>query len=163
MFNFVANIRDKITGSIASYREHKAETIFEKRQHEYKELEVDYPFCVIIITSHGEMIKGPIKKAPCNICIKQLSTFGCIAYGTSFTHPKLLRQLSKTAIRPEAGKSLTEVFIEKTGALERAVFTPFYISNADLTTQKNKKSVKSIVGISPTMVLLFHLLFYLKM
>ena len=43
-------------------------------------------------------------------------------------------------------------------------FTPFYISNADLTTQKNNKSVKSIVGISPTMVLLFHLLcFYLKM
>jgi hypothetical protein len=41
--------------------------------------------------------------------------------------------------------------------------TPFYISNADLTTQKNKKSVKSIIGISPTMVLLFHLLFYLKM
>jgi hypothetical protein len=161
MFNFVANIRDKITGSIASYREHKAEAIFEKRQHEYKELEVDYPFCVIIITSHGEMIKGPIKKAPCNICIKQLSTFGCIAYGTSFTHPKLLRQLSKTAIRPEAGKSLTEVFIEKTGALERAVFKERYekwhlktaiTEHDDLSREviRSRDQEPSIIGCSNT-------------
>jgi uncharacterized protein YacL len=39
-------------------------------------------------------------------------------------------------------------------------FTPFYISNADLKALKNKKSIKSTVGISPTMVLLFPVLFF---
>jgi len=47
-------------------------------------------------------------------------------------------------------------FYDRNNALTH-IFTPFYISNADLTTQKIRKSVKSIVGISPTMVLLFHL------
>ena len=40
------------------------------------------------------------------------------------------------------------------------ILTPFYISNADFNDIKNKKSIKSIVGISPTMVLLFPLLFF---
>ena len=38
-------------------------------------------------------------------------------------------------------------------------FTPFNISNADFYGIKKIKSIKSIVGISPTMVLLFLLLF----
>ena len=38
--------------------------------------------------------------------------------------------------------------------------TPFYISNADFHDKKIQKGIKSIVGISPTMVLLFPLLFY---
>jgi hypothetical protein len=41
-------------------------------------------------------------------------------------------------------------------------FTPFYISNADFSRQKNIKCVKSIVGIPPTMVLFFLLPFYKK-
>jgi len=36
--------------------------------------------------------------------------------------------------------------------------TPFYISNADFHGKKIQKGIKSIVGISPTMVLLFPLL-----
>jgi hypothetical protein len=39
------------------------------------------------------------------------------------------------------------------------VITPFNISNADFYGIKKIKSIKSIVGISPTMVLLFLLLF----
>jgi hypothetical protein len=66
---------------------------------------------------------------------------------------------SKNICFPHDTEKVCEIFTK----YERR-FTPFYISNADLTTQKNNKSVKSIVGISPTMVLLFHLLcFYLKM
>jgi len=42
--------------------------------------------------------------------------------------------------------------------------TPFNISNADFYGIKKIKSIKSIVGISPTIVLPFHLpCFYLKM
>ena len=40
--------------------------------------------------------------------------------------------------------------------------TPFYISNADFNGKKIQKGIKSIVGISPTMVLLFPLPFYRK-
>ena len=44
------------------------------------------------------------------------------------------------------------------------LITPFNISNADFYGIKKIKSIKSIVGVSPTMVLLFHLPFvYLKM
>jgi hypothetical protein len=43
------------------------------------------------------------------------------------------------------------------------LFIPFNISNADFYGIKKIKSIKSIVGISPTMVLLFHLpCFYLN-
>ena len=39
-----------------------------------------------------------------------------------------------------------------------SIFTPFLISNAHFIGQKIRKNVKSIVGISPTMVLLFPVL-----
>jgi hypothetical protein len=46
-----------------------------------------------------------------------------------------------------------------TGIIEiGTLFTPFLISNAHFTGQKIRKNVKSIVGISPTMVLLFPVL-----
>ena len=45
------------------------------------------------------------------------------------------------------------------GILHVVSITPFNISNADFYGIKKLKNVKSIVGISPTMVLLFLLLF----
>jgi hypothetical protein len=48
-------------------------------------------------------------------------------------------------------------FLENDNIID--LFTPFLISNAHFNRQKIKKSIKSIVGISPTMVLLFLLLF----
>ena len=54
-------------------------------------------------------------------------------------------------------------FVSRNYELDPTI-TPFNISNADFYGIKKIKSIKSIAGISPTMVLLFHLPFvYLKM
>ena len=107
------NVAEDVRTNISKVASNTALTMFKK-------VKVSYPFCVIIIAGHGEL-NTTTKKAPYNICIKQNSSFGCIAYTMQGVTTDIISNIVNSTIRP-IGSSHTECFLRTIFEIEKTHF-----------------------------------------